>query len=146
MEIARSKRGISFSQRKYVLDLLKETGMMGSKPIDTPMDKKTKLEDNKDDQLVDKQRYQQLVGKLIYLAHTRPNIAFPVSRVSQYMHAPLETHMRAINQILRYFKGTSGRGLFFNKDEGTGIEIFTDAEWAGALDDKNQHQGIVHLF
>ena len=70
MEIARSKRGISFSQRKYVLDLLKETGMMGSKPIDTPMDPKTKLEDNKDDQLVDKQRYQQLVGKLIYLTHT----------------------------------------------------------------------------
>ena len=115
MEIARSRRGVSFSQRKNVLDLLKETSMMGSKPIDTPMDPKTKLEDDKDDQLVVKQRYQLLVGKLIFLAHTRPNIAFPVSIVSQYMHAPLETHMRAINQILRYLKGTPGRGLFFKK-------------------------------
>ena len=53
--------------------------MMGSKPIDTPMDLKTKLEDKKDDQPVAKQRYQRIVGKLIYLAHTQPDIAFPIS-------------------------------------------------------------------
>ena len=84
----RSKLGISVSLRKYVLDLLKETGMLGCKPIDTPMDPNTKLSNSSMQIPIDKGRYQRLVGKLIYLAHTRPDIAFDVSCASQFMHAP----------------------------------------------------------
>ncbi|KAK2981051.1 hypothetical protein RJ640_007654 [Escallonia rubra] len=78
MEIARSKKGIAVSQRKYVLDLLKETGMSGCRSVETPIDPNKKLGDNKGD-LVNTSRYQKLVGKLIYLSHTRPDIAFAVS-------------------------------------------------------------------
>ena len=70
MEIAKNRSSIYVSQRKYVLDLLKETGLLGCKPVDTPADPNIKLSDQKTSSAVDKGRYQRLVGKLIYLAHT----------------------------------------------------------------------------
>lgn len=79
--------------------------------------------------------YQRLVGKLIYLSHTRPDIAFAVSRVSQHMHLPKESHLEAVYKILRYLKGTPGRGLSFKKSEKREIEIFTDADWIGSIED-----------
>ena len=79
MEVARNKSGISVSQRKYILDLLKETRMLGCKPVDTPMDPLKKIGEQKESTPVDTGRYQRLVGKLIYLSHTRPDIAFAVS-------------------------------------------------------------------
>lgn len=82
MEVARSKKGILTSQRKYVIDLLQETGMEGSKPAETPMDTTTKLGTGDNSPPVDKGRFQRLVRKLIYLFLTRPDIAFPVSVVS----------------------------------------------------------------
>ncbi|KAL0553893.1 hypothetical protein IC582_007797 [Cucumis melo] len=110
MEVARSKEGISVSQRKYTLDLLTETGMLGCRPADTPIEFNCKL-GNSDDQVpVDKEQYQRLVGKLIYLSHTRPDISFAVSVVSQFMQAPYEKHMEAVNRILRYLKNTPGKG------------------------------------
>ncbi|KAJ9556963.1 hypothetical protein OSB04_011577 [Centaurea solstitialis] len=78
MEVARSRKGIFLSQRKYVLDLLKETGMLGCKPADTPMDPYNKIGSKQDNTPVDKGRYQRLVGKLIYLSHTSPDIGFSV--------------------------------------------------------------------
>ncbi|KAL0553695.1 hypothetical protein IC582_007597 [Cucumis melo] len=101
MEVARSKEGISVSQRKYTLDLLTETGMLGCRPADTPIEFNCKL-GNSDDQVpVDKEQYQRLVGKLIYLSHTLSDISFAVSVVSQFMQAPYEKHMEAVNRILR---------------------------------------------
>ena len=80
MEVAKSMKGISISQRKYVLDLLIETGMLGCKPSDTPIKTRNRMES--DGKPVDRERYQRLVGRLIYLSHTRPDIAFAVSMVS----------------------------------------------------------------
>ncbi|XP_024024098.1 uncharacterized protein LOC112092356 [Morus notabilis] len=113
MEVARSKKGINVSQRKYVFDLLTETGMLGCKPSDTPVEAGKKIVD--DGKLVDKDRYQRLVGKLIYLSHTRPDIAFAVSVASQHMHLPKEAHLEAVYKILRYLKGSPGR-IIFQKD------------------------------
>ncbi|RVW80146.1 Retrovirus-related Pol polyprotein from transposon TNT 1-94 [Vitis vinifera] len=124
MEIARSKKGIAVSQRKYVLDLLNETGMLGCKPAETPMDTTVKLEESNGSALVDKGRYQRLVGKLIYLSHTRPDIGFFVSVVSQFMNNPTEKHMTAVIRILRYLKMTPGKGLFFQRTTKKEIEIF----------------------
>ena len=72
IEVARSSKGIFISQRKYVLDLLKETGMIGCKPIDTPVEQNYKLGEDTEGILVDKGRYQMFVGRLIYLSHTHP--------------------------------------------------------------------------
>ncbi|KAL0542592.1 hypothetical protein IC582_017662 [Cucumis melo] len=141
MEVARSKEGISVSQRKYTLDLLTETGMLGCRPADTPIEFNCKL-GNSDDQVpVDKEQYQRLVGKLIYLSHTRPDISFAVSVVSQFMQAPYEKHMEAVNRILRYLKNTPGKGLMFRKTNRKTIEAYTDSDWAGSVIDRKSTSG-----
>lgn len=140
MEVARTKQGITVSQRKYVLDLLKETGMSGCKPVATPVEPKGKYKPTKE-KPVDKGMYQRLVGKLIYLSHTRPDIAFAVSLVSQYMHNPSEEHLDAVYRILRYLKKTPGNGLLFKKNEKRGVEAFTDADWAGSVEDRRSTTG-----
>ncbi|XP_022853510.1 uncharacterized protein LOC111374981 [Olea europaea var. sylvestris] len=139
MEIARSKKGISVSQRKYILDLLAETGMLGCKPSDTPIEAGKVIKDT--GKPVEMDKYQRLVGKLIYLSHTRPDIAFAVSVVSQHMQAPKEIRLEAVYKILRYLKGTSGRGLFFGKNKSKGVEIFTYADWAGSTEDRRSTTG-----
>ena len=124
MEVARSRIGIVVSQRTNILDLLRDTGMMGCKLVETPMEPNVKLglEGGKE---VNKEWYQRLVGKLIYLAHTRPDITFAVCVVSQFMHSPKERHLEAVHRILRYLKNTHGRGLFFKKKDNMIVEVCT---------------------
>ena len=102
IEVARSKQGIILSQRKYILDLLAEVGMLGCKPVETPVAVNEKLGEFEDQVPTNKERYQRLVGKLIYLSHTRPDIAYAVSLVSQFMHNPSEDHMDAVMRIIKY--------------------------------------------
>ena len=96
----------SISQRKYVLDLLTKPGMLGCKPSDTPIKARKKTENDR--KLMDRERYQRLVGRLIYFSHTRPDTAFAVSVVSQYMHSPKESHLEAVYKILRYLRALQG--------------------------------------
>ncbi|XP_057505369.1 uncharacterized mitochondrial protein AtMg00810-like [Actinidia eriantha] len=141
MEVARSKEGIFVSQRKYILDLLRNTGLMRCKSVDTPMDPNVKLETNLEDSPVDRGMFQRLVGRLIYLAHTRPDIAFPVSCISQFMHSPYQCHLDAANRVLKYLKGPPGRGLMFRKQATRNVEVFVDADWAGCLNDRRSTSG-----
>jgi len=138
IEVARSRRGIFLSQRKYVLDLLTEVGMLDYKPPDTATVQNQKLGVYLDQEPADKERYQRLVGKLIYLSHTRPDISYGVSLVSQFMHCPSKDHMDAVG---RYLKSASERGLMFSKNCHLDIEGYTDADWAGNLFDRKSRSG-----
>ncbi|CAJ2655096.1 unnamed protein product [Trifolium pratense] len=115
-------------------------GMSGCRPADTPMDPNAKLWEE-GSVPVDTGRYQRLVGKLIYLSHTRPDIAFSVSVVSQFMHSPFEEHLEAVYRILRYLKANPGKGLFFKKTNERNVSIFTDADWAGSVTDRRSTSG-----
>ena len=141
MEFARSKEGIFVNQRKYVLDLLGETGLLGCKMVETPIDPNLKLQPAKVEEVKDREQYQKLVGKLIYLSHTRPDIAFAVSMVSQFMHSPGAKHFEAVYRILRYLKGTPGRGLMLKKHGHLQVEVYTDADWAGSVTDRRSTSG-----
>ncbi|CAL8119796.1 unnamed protein product [Prunus armeniaca] len=141
IEVARSQQGIFLSQRKYVLDLLNETGMLGCKPADTPIVQNHNLEILPDQVPTNKDRYQRLVGRLIYLSHTRPDIAYDVSVVSQFMHSPSEVHMEAVMRILQYLKSAPGKGLMLSKHGHLEIEGFTDADWAGNRTDRRSTSG-----
>ncbi|KAM1108784.1 hypothetical protein ACFX13_005484 [Malus domestica] len=133
IEVARSKHGIFLSQRKYVLDLLAETGMLDCKHVDTPIEQNHLLGLFPDQVPTHKERYQRLMGRLIYLSHTRPDIAYAISVVSQFMHSPSEAHMDAVTRILRHLKMAPGRGLVFSKNGHLNVEGYTDADWAGAM-------------
>ena len=146
IEVAHSEQGIFISQQKYVLDLLRETWKLWCKPIDTPIEFNHGLCEAPDDPIVDKSAYQRLVGRLIYLAHTRPDIAFAVSVVSRFMHNPKETHLKAIHRILHYLKGNPGRGILFKKGESLTLEAYTDADYAGSLDDRRSTSGYCTLL
>ena len=128
MEVAISSRGIHVSQRKYTLDLLRETGMSGCKLVETPMDPNTKLGNIVQEEVVDRGRYQRLVGKLIYITHTRPYIIFLVSVVSQFLNKISKEHMEVVYHILRYLKIDPGKGLMFKKKPNRSLEIYTDVD------------------
>jgi len=113
IEVAQSQEGIVISQRKYVLDILEETGMLDCKPVDTPMDPNVKLLHNQGDLYPDPGRYKRLVGKLNYLTMTRPDISFVVSVVSQFLNSPCDSHWNVVVRILRYIKGSPGKGLVY---------------------------------
>jgi hypothetical protein len=128
IEISRNKSGIFLSQRKYVLDLLAEVGMLECKPANIPMVQNLKLGIYQNQSPANKKKYQRLVEKLIYLSHTRPDIAYAVSCVSQFMHAPSEEHMEAVLRIIRYLKGAPRRGIEFEKHGHLNVEGYTDAD------------------
>jgi hypothetical protein len=85
---------------------------------------------------VDSERYQRLVGRLIYLGHTRPDIAYAVSVVSRYMHDPRTGHLEVVYQILRYLKGTPSKGLRFRANCHLNLEGYCDVDWASSRDDR----------
>ena len=97
------------------IDLLSETELLGSKPVDTPIEQNHKLFQCSNSANIDKRRYQRLVGKLIYFSHARPYITYAVNVVSQFMHDPRKLHMDAVERILRYLKSTPGKGILFLK-------------------------------
>jgi hypothetical protein len=141
IEVAGSREGIFLSQRKYVLDVLTEVGMLECKPADTPIIQNNRLNEYPDQAPTDKGRYQRLVGKLIYLSHTRPDIAYAVSVVSQFMHNPSEDHIDAVIRILRYLKGSPGKGLMFSRNSHLKIKGYTDADWVGSISDRKSTSG-----
>ncbi|KAJ7967937.1 Retrovirus-related Pol polyprotein from transposon TNT 1-94 [Quillaja saponaria] len=106
----------------------------------TPIEANHKLQSD-DGECVDRERYQRLVGKLLYLSHTRPDIAYAVSVVSQFMHDPHSAHLDAVHRILRYLKSVAGKGLLFEKHKSLKLEAYTDADWAGSLDDRRSTSG-----
>jgi transposase InsO family protein len=141
IEVARSKAGISLSQRKYTLDILQDTGYLGSKPVSTPMEPNLKLMPDEGDFVDDPDTYRRLVGKLIYLTITRPDISYAVSIVSQFMTNPRVPHMNAVIRILKYLKNAPGRGLFYRSSGHLRIEGYTDADWAGSPSDRKSTTG-----
>ena len=146
IEVAQSKTGVAISQRKYALDILEETGMLDCKPIDTPMDPNVKLLPNEGEPYPYPDRYRRLVGKLNYLTMTRPDLAFPVSVVSQFLNSPCDSHWNAIVRILRYIKGSPGKGIVYMDKGHTNITGYTDADWAGDASDRRSTSGYCVLI
>ncbi|XP_028097041.1 uncharacterized protein LOC114296914 [Camellia sinensis] len=114
--------------------------MLGYRPADSPIEVNHHLCSGVGD-LVEKERYQRLVGRLIYLSHTRPDIAYAVGIMSQFMHEPRAPHLDAVYRILRYLKSAPGKGILFSNHGHLRLEAFTDADWAGSIDDRRSISG-----
>ena len=104
LEIARSEKGISLNQRKYALEILEEAGMFGCKPAKAPMEQQLKFFKGDGEFLQDAGQYRRLIGKLMYLTLSRPNITYAVHILSQFLSQPRVPHMRAVTKILQILR------------------------------------------
>ena len=120
---------------------MKESEFWDSKPASTPLDSKLQFETSSAF-LSDVTPYQRLVGKLIYLTITRPDITYAVSIVSQFMQAPTQAHFHIVKRILRYLKGYADRGILLKNHGNTHIMEYTDADWAGNSLDRKSTTGF----
>ncbi|CAA7400906.1 unnamed protein product [Spirodela intermedia] len=109
--------GIFISQRKYVADLLKDTEKSACKPTSTPLNPNHKLSVH-EGEYIDCEMYQQLIGRLLYLTHTRHEISYPT-----------KYHLHVVYQVLHYLKGTPRKGILFKCGGNLTIEMYIDANY-----------------
>ncbi|GJY83669.1 ribonuclease H-like domain-containing protein [Tanacetum coccineum] len=136
IKVLETDQGLCLSQRKYCLDLLSNFGLLACKPSATPLEQNLSItnEPTYVAKVLDNvTEYQKLIGKLIYLTHTRLDISYSVHCLSQFMHKPLRSHVKIALRVLRYLKGNPGKGIHVVKQPKTSLEAFVDADWAKCL-------------
>ncbi|KAA8517060.1 hypothetical protein F0562_017122 [Nyssa sinensis] len=146
LEVTFGSDGYYLSQAKYASDLLSKAGLTDSKTCTSPLDPNVRLLVTNGESLPDATLYRQLVGSLIYLTVTRPDISYAVHLVSQFMSAPRSTHYAAVLHILRYVKGTLFHGLHFSSRSSLELRSYSDADWAGDPTDRRFTTGYCFLL
>ncbi|XP_042041447.1 uncharacterized mitochondrial protein AtMg00810-like [Salvia splendens] len=132
VEIARNKKGIQISQRKYAMDLVNDAGLLGCKPSSTPMDSTKILQLDSGTLMEDPSKYRRLIGRLLYLW---------IHKLSQFVSKPCVDHWNAAEKVLRYLKKTPGYELFFSSSSKPTLSIFSDADWAACPDTRKSMTG-----
>ncbi|GKB57538.1 ribonuclease H-like domain-containing protein, partial [Tanacetum coccineum] len=136
IEVVDTDKGICLNQNKYVLDLLSKYGMLACKPAKTPLMSKLVISNeasDKDPLLENITDYQKLMGKLIYLTNTRPDISYVVHCLSLFMHSSLTSHLKIAFKILRYLKSCPSIGIHIIKTFGMFLNAYSDADWAKCI-------------
>ncbi|WKA08959.1 hypothetical protein VitviT2T_026639 [Vitis vinifera] len=146
LEITHSTDGLYITQAKYASNLLSQAGLTDSKTVDTPVELNAHLTPLGGKPLSNPSLYRRLVGSLVYLTVTRPDISYAVHQVSQYLSAPRSTHYAAVLRILRYLKGTLFHGLFYSAQSPLVLRAFSDADWAGDPTDRRSTTGYCFLL
>ncbi|KAL3352758.1 hypothetical protein AABB24_020645 [Solanum stoloniferum] len=140
------------NQRKYALELISEAGLVGAQPVSTHMECNVRLtsaayDNSSNDALFhDVHRYQRMVGKLLYLTNTRPDIAFVVQNLSQYMQQPKLSHWNAALRVIKYLKGNPGLGLLMSSHNSPTLTGYCDADWATCLSTRRFVTGYLLKF
>jgi histone deacetylase 1/2 len=130
LEVTYPQDGLALNQQKYSQDILRRAGMLDCKAATTPMSS-TETISTTDGILLSADgatEYRSLVGALQYLTITRPDISYVVNRVCQYLHAPREPHLTAVNRILRYVRSTASYGLHLRSETSGVLSAFSDAD------------------
>ncbi|GJS68023.1 DNA helicase [Tanacetum coccineum] len=146
LHISQSPRGIFLNQSKYALESLKKYGMKSSDPVDTPMVEKSKLDEDTQGKAVDPTHYRGMIGTLMYLTASRPDLTFAVCMCARYQAKPTEKHLHAVKRIFKYLRGTVNRGLWYPKDSSIALTAYADADHAGCQDTRQSTFGCMQLL
>lgn len=130
IEVGRGDEGFMLAQRKYALDLIADVGLLGSKPAATPMEQQHKLVLDTSPFIRDAEQYRRLIGRLIYLTITRPDISYSVHILSQFMKATREMQWDAALRVVKYLKGTAGQGIMLSSKSELNMSVYCDADWS----------------
>ncbi|XP_019245188.1 PREDICTED: uncharacterized protein LOC109225051 [Nicotiana attenuata] len=146
LEVLYKADGVIISQRKFLLDLLREYDYLEYSALVSPLDPNVKLRAKEGVLLADPNYYRMLVGKLNFLTNTRLDIAFSVQHLSQFMQDPREPHLKAAFHLLRYLKGDLTLGVFMSNDSDWSIKAYCDSDWAACPDTRKSVSGYVVLL
>ncbi|GJX91503.1 retrovirus-related pol polyprotein from transposon TNT 1-94 [Tanacetum coccineum] len=133
-------------QTKYALETLKKYGMDLSDPVDTPMVDRLKLDEDLMGTPVDQTRFRGMVGSLMYLTASRPDLVFAVCMCARYQAKPTKKHFEAIKRVFRYLKGTINMGLWYPKDNAMSLTAYADADHAGCQDSRRSTSGSAQFL
>jgi len=128
IQVKQSLRKIFISQEKYVANILKKFNMLECKPVASPMTANEKLQKNDDAVKMDSKIFRNLIGSLIYLTNSRPDILFSVSIISRFMENPSRLYFAASKRILRYRQGTKDHGILYKKQDDNKLIGYSDSD------------------
>ncbi|GKB83706.1 retrovirus-related pol polyprotein from transposon TNT 1-94 [Tanacetum coccineum] len=146
LQISQNPRGIFINQSKYANEILKKFDFHKSDPVDTPMVERSKLDEDLSGIPVDQTRYRSMVGSLMYLTASRPDLVFAVCMCARYQSKPTKKHLDAVKRVFRYLQGTINMGLWYPKDTAMALTAYADADHAGCQDTRRSTSGSAQFL
>ena len=141
LQVKQRKEDIFISQEKYARNIVKKFGLDSKKHASTLMSSSTKLNVNSFGVEVSPTLYRSIIGSVLYLTASKPDIAFSVGVCARYQAAPKESHLTAVKRIITYVNGTPDYGLWYSNDSNACLVGYLDADWAGSVDDRKSTSG-----
>ncbi|GJW11966.1 retrovirus-related pol polyprotein from transposon TNT 1-94 [Tanacetum coccineum] len=146
LQVSQSPGGIFINQSKFALEILKKFGMDSCDPVDTPMVDRLKLDEDPLGIPVDQTRFRSMVGSLMYLTASRPDLVFAVCMCARYQASPTKKHLEALKRVFRYLRGTINWGLWYPKDTAMALTAYADADHAGCQDTRRSTSGSAQFL
>ncbi|GKA39939.1 retrovirus-related pol polyprotein from transposon TNT 1-94 [Tanacetum coccineum] len=146
LQISQSPRGIFINQSKYASEIVKKYGLHSTNSVDTPMIENKKLDENLQGKPVDATLYHGMIGSLMYLTSSRPDLNNVVCLCARYQAKPTEKHLQAVKQIFRYLNGTINMDLWYSKDTDMSLTAYADAYHAGCQDTRRSTSGSAQFL
>ncbi|GJX75189.1 retrovirus-related pol polyprotein from transposon TNT 1-94 [Tanacetum coccineum] len=146
LQVSQNPGGIFINQSKFALEILKKFGMDSCDPVDTPMVDRLKLDEDPLGIPVDQTRFRSMVGSLMYLTASRPDLVFAVCMCARYQASPTKKHLEALKRVFRYLRGTINWGLWYPKDTAMALTAYADADHAGCQDTRRSTSGSAQFL
>ena len=141
LQVKQTKNKTFISQTKYIKEIIKKFSMESSKPLSTPISPTCKLDKDEEGTNIDQRLYKRIIGSLLYLTASRPDILFSACICARFQSNPKESHIIAAKRIIRYLKGTSNLGLWYSKDSSINLIGYSDANYGGCKIDRKCTSG-----
>ncbi|KAK8957907.1 hypothetical protein KSP39_PZI000068 [Platanthera zijinensis] len=146
LQVKQHVDGIFISQTKYARELVKKFGMSEASSMKTPMPTNAVLDADESGKPVDQTSYRAIIGSLLYLTATRPDIMFATCICARFQVSPRESHLTLVKRILRYVKGCPNLGLWYPHDSGFDLTGFSDSDYAGCKVDRKSTSGTCQFL